>query len=180
MVMKVLQEYSVFTTDWGQMIAVWSDSGLWELSFPRPTVDEAARDITTPLENVRENQVTNAAVQELQLELNMYFRGFNTPFSVPIDWRGYTSFHSAILKLTVAIPYGSITTYGAIAGQAGSPKAARAAGGALHSNRTPIIVPCHRVVGSNGKLTGFGGGIDMKKALLMLEKGIASPLSDRI
>jgi methylated-DNA-[protein]-cysteine S-methyltransferase len=180
LVMKVRLEYSVFQTDWGQVVAVWSDSGLWELSFPRPTVDEAVSDITAPLKNIRSGQVTNAAAQELQLELNMYFRGFNTPFSVPVDWRGYTPFQQKVLKLTAAIPYGSITTYGTIAKQAGSPKAARAAGGALHSNRTPIVVPCHRVVGSNGKLTGFGGGLDMKKALLMLEKNIATASHDRI
>lgn len=178
--MVILENYSIFTVDWGQMIAVWSDCGLWELSFPRPTVEMAMCDIATPLDNIRLNLGGDPMAEQLRLELNIYFRGFNTPFSVPIDWRGYTAFQTAVLKLTAKIPYGKVTTYGTISQQAGKPKAGRAVGGALNSNRTPIIVPCHRVVGSNGKLVGFGGGLDMKKALLMLEKNIATVLSDRI
>jgi methylated-DNA-[protein]-cysteine S-methyltransferase len=62
-----------------------------------------------------------------------------------------------------------LLSYGTVAKAIGNPKAARAVGGALHINRTPIVVPCHRVVGSGGSLTGFGGGLDLKKALLLLE-----------
>lgn len=179
MVMTLPQEYNVLTTDWGYMIAVWSDNGLWELSFPRPTIEGASGDINTSLEDLPQNNELSAAA-ELQLELNMYFRGFNNPFSVPVDWRGYTPFQTAVLRLTTDIGYGKISTYGVIAGLAGKPKAARAVGGALHINRTPIVVPCHRVVGTNGKLTGFGGGLEMKKALLLLEKNIAIASSNRI
>ncbi|MDD4600634.1 Methylated-DNA--protein-cysteine methyltransferase [bioreactor metagenome] len=177
--MKLPSEYSTFLTDWGYIIAVWSNSGLWELSFPRLTVEAAAGDIDTRLEDIQPNDDMSAAAA-LKFELNLYFRGFNTPFTVPVDWRGYTPFQTAVLKLTAGLCYGKITTYGAVAGHVGCPKAARAVGGALHINRTPIIVPCHRVVGSNGKLTGFGGGLEMKKALLILEKGIASASSKRI
>jgi len=88
---------------------------------------------------------------------------------VPIDWRCYSPFQTAALKYTAAIPYGTTVSYQTVAQAVGSPKAARAVGGAMHSNRTPLVVPCHRVVGSNGSLTGFGGGLDMKKALLLLE-----------
>lgn len=180
MVMQINTTHTIFTTEWGHVVAVWSDQGLWEISFPRPTVDEATRDITTPLGDTEKTDVLSAIVDELRLQLNMYFRGFNEPFSVPIDWRCYSPFQEAVLRLTADIPYGKITTYGAMAKAAGSPKAARAVGGALHSNRTPILVPCHRVVGRDGSLTGFGGGLEMKKALLMLEKNVASCSSDRL
>lgn len=174
--MQVQTTYSVFSTDWGHMIAVWSDRGLWELSFPRPYIEEARADIVSPLDKAADSMFD----EQLKQELNMYFKGFNLPFSVPIDWRKYTPFQERVLKYTAAIPYGRLMTYGTVAETIGSPKAARAVGGALHINRTPIVVPCHRVIGSNGKLTGFGGGIEMKKALLILEKNIASDLSDRI
>ena len=90
-------------------------------------------------------------------------------FGVPVDWRGYTPFQASVLQYTAGIAYGEKTTYGAIAQALGRPKAARAVGGSLHINRTPIVVPCHRVVGASGSLTGFAGGLDMKKALLLLE-----------
>lgn len=174
--MKVQTTYSAFFTDWGHMIAVWSDRGLWELSFPRPTIEEARADIVSVLDKAEDNVFD----VQLKQELNIYFKGFNLSFGVPVDWREYTPFQERVLKYTASIPYGRLMTYGSIAEVIGSPKAARAVGGALHINRTPIVVPCHRIVGSNGKLTGFGGGIEMKKALLMLEKNIASDLSNRI
>lgn len=161
------KEYSLFQTDWGYMAAVWSDFGLWELSFPRPTQDEAMADIkTTDLVLVNEH----ACLPQLVDELKLYFQGFTVEFGVPVDWRGYTQFQAAVLRHTSAIAYGQVLTYGEVAQAVGSPKAARAVGGALHINRTPLVVPCHRVIGSNGSLTGFGGGLDMKKALLLLEQ----------
>ena len=74
------------------------------------------------------------------------------------------------MKFTAAIPHGQIATYGRIAAAIGHPGAARAVGGAMHANRTPIVVPCHRVVGADGALTGFGGGLTLKQELLELEK----------
>ncbi|VBB05471.1 methylated-dna-[protein]-cysteine s-methyltransferase active site [Lucifera butyrica] len=160
--------FQVLSTDWGYMAAVWSERGLWELSFPRPQTEQALADLNSfaagPVSPVDERG------QELRRELNIYFRGFPVSFTVPVDWRGYTAFQAAVLKYTAQIPYGQSRNYGETAAAAGSPRGARAAGGALHSNRTPIVVPCHRVVGSNGSLTGFGGGLEMKKALLLLEK----------
>lgn len=162
-----MKEYNVFATEWGYMAAVWSDNGLWELSFPRRQPDEALADLTTAeLEESKEHPY----MAPLAEELNLYFRGFTVNFGVPIDWHGYTPFQTAVLKHTAAIGYGQVHTYGQVAAAVGSPKAARAVGGALHINRTPIVVPCHRVIGTGGALTGFGGGLDMKKALLLLEK----------
>lgn len=169
--------YDLFETDWGRVAAVWSDKGLWELSFPRPSAEDALRGLTTDITQVEQYDLSAG---QLRIELNMYLRGFAEPFSIPVDWRGYTPFQASILKCTAAIPYGQTLSYRAVAELAGSPKAARAAGGALNSNRTPIVVPCHRVIGADGSLTGFGGGLDMKKALLLLEKNVAADLSGTI
>jgi methylated-DNA-[protein]-cysteine S-methyltransferase len=152
---------TVLDTDWGYMVAVWTDIGLWELEFPVPDKPENVEGEIT--------QEVNFWSEQLRQELNMYWRGFAADFGVPVDWRGYTSFQTAVLKCTAAIAYGQRTTYGALAQEVGSPKSSRAVGGALHRNRVPIVIPCHRVIGAKGSLTGFAGGIELKKALLLLE-----------
>jgi len=105
----------------------------------------------------------------LSRELKLFFAGERVDFAVPVDWAGYTPFQAAVLRYTAAIPYGVVAGYGQVAAAIGSPRAARAVGGALHINRTPVVVPCHRVVGADGRLVGFGGGLERKKALLNLE-----------
>ncbi|MGE5422507.1 MAG: methylated-DNA--[protein]-cysteine S-methyltransferase, partial [Ignavibacteriales bacterium] len=88
-----------------------------------------------------------------------------------VDYSGYPPFIKRVLQETAGLPYGSITTYGDLAAMSGSPRAARAVGQAMARNNTPLIIPCHRVIGSQGQLTGFSapGGTDIKKALLKLE-----------
>ncbi len=159
------QMHTILETDWGYMNALWTEQGLCQLDFPvknRP--------------NGPEGQVIEKVhfwAEELRTELNIYWRGFAVEFGVPIDWRGYTAFQEAVLTYTAKIPYGQRISYGTLATEIGNPKAVRAVGGALHSNRVPIVVPCHRVVGADGSLTGFGGGIELKHALLLLESGTA-------
>lgn len=162
--------YNILATDWGYVAAAWSERGLWELSFPKPNVSEAYKSLNT--EDLVEGSAAGLE-NELGQELKMYFNGYRVDFGVPVDWTGYTPFQAAVLKYTAGISYGEKQTYGQVAAAIGSPKAARAVGGALHINRTPIIVPCHRVVGAGGSLTGFGGGLDLKQALLILEQGVA-------
>lgn len=162
--------YSLITTGWGQVVAVWSDVGLWELGFPRP--DQAAAFTDIHAKDIAELASGHEAClwsDQLTHELKLYLQGYPVTFSVPVDWRFYSPFQTAVLRYTADIPYGTTVSYREVAQAVGSPKAARAVGGAMHSNRTPIIVPCHRVVGADGSLTGFGGGLDMKKALLLLE-----------
>lgn len=104
-------------------------------------------------------------------QLEQYFQGCLQQFDLPVDISLLTPFRQQVLQLTRLIPYGSYTTYGELAKKAGSPKAARAVGGALGANPIPIIIPCHRVLASTGALTGFSGagGILMKENLLTLE-----------
>ena len=106
-----------------------------------------------------------AAVRE---QLQEYFAGTRKEFDLPLDLNG-TEFQLSVLAALQGIPYGQTTSYGAIAKQIGRPKAVRAVGAANGRNPIPIIVPCHRVIGSSGDLTGFGGGLATKKALLRLE-----------
>lgn len=102
-------------------------------------------------------------------EVLAYLAGERTCFDIPLRLYG-TDFQKRIWDVLRQIPYGEARTYGQTAAMAGSPKGARAAGQACNRNPVMIIVPCHRVIGGNGRLAGFGGGLPMKKALLELEK----------
>jgi methylated-DNA-[protein]-cysteine S-methyltransferase len=93
-------------------------------------------------------------------------------FSLPIDWNCYTVFQRAVLEETLAIPYGETQSYGQVAAAIGRPKASRAVGQAEKRNDVPLVIPCHRVIGSDGSLTGYGGkdNTDIKDKLLKFEK----------
>ena len=162
---------SYLSTQRGILAAVWSKNGLYELTFPFPTAAQARQKLTT-----RDFVENGAALPRpkwearLVAELENYFQGLPTQFSVPIDWSDYPEFRLKVLRYTSDIPFGQVASYGSIAAGVGKPGAARAVGGAMHANRTPIVVPCHRVVGSDGSLTGFGGGLALKQELLALEK----------
>jgi len=110
-----------------------------------------------------------AALDDIRRELDEYFEGERTGFDIPIDWRLHDGFGRRVLRATARIPYGHVLSYQQVAAKAGSPRGYRAAGNALGSNRMPIVVPCHRVVASGGKLGGYTGGIERKEFLLELE-----------
>jgi methylated-DNA-[protein]-cysteine S-methyltransferase len=107
---------------------------------------------------------------EVMRQLQAYFAGELREFDVPLVMEG-TEFQLSVWNELRRIPYGETRTYGELAEMIGKPKAVRAVGLANGQNPIPIIVPCHRVIGSNGSLTGFGGGIENKKKLLELERG---------
>lgn len=102
--------------------------------------------------------------------LKLYFQGEPVSFDLPIALEGSTEFGGRVLRACAEIPWGETRSYGEIAEAVGSPKAARAVGQALNRNPVPVIVPCHRVIGADGDLVGFGSGLAMKKRLLELEK----------
>jgi methylated-DNA-[protein]-cysteine S-methyltransferase len=102
-------------------------------------------------------------------ELDEYFDAERTRFDLRVDRRLIRGIARDVLRQTSKIPYGEVSTYGRIAGEIGHPTAARAVGRALGANPIPIVIPCHRVIGASGRLTGYAGGLDRKVALLELE-----------
>ena len=133
-----------------------TERGLCGIWFPSRSIDQGPTSKT--------NRVISLAKQEL----NAYFTGGLTTFSVPLDWQG-TRFQESVWQALLAVPYGKTVTYGDVARAIGRPRSSRPVGGAVGKNPLPIIVPCHRVVGSDRSLTGFTGGLDIKIRLLELE-----------
>ncbi|MHB8986877.1 MAG: methylated-DNA--[protein]-cysteine S-methyltransferase [Eubacteriales bacterium] len=112
--------------------------------------------------------VSGGTALALAVQARRYFAGEKVGFTADIDWSGYTPFQKQVLKAVRGIPYGAVLAYGEVARLVGRPGAARAVGGVMRANRTPLIVPCHRVVASGG-LGGFGCGIALKRYMLELE-----------
>ena len=112
----------------------------------------------------RENEI----IRKCRTELEDYFRGERKTFDIPLAPEG-TAWQERVWKILETIPYGTTTSYGMVAAKAGNPKASQAAGGAIHNNPILILIPCHRVIGKNGSLTGFSAGLDNKRYLLDLE-----------
>jgi methylated-DNA-[protein]-cysteine S-methyltransferase len=145
----------------GKLKLVASDKGLaavlWETENPR----------RVRLEEVVENP-NHPVLREAERQLKEYFAGKRQSFSLPLDMRG-TPFQNQVWEALLAIPFGETRSYGQLANQLGNPKATRAVGAANGRNPIAIVVPCHRVIGLSGKLTGFAGGLQAKAHLLDLE-----------
>ncbi|MFF8788319.1 methylated-DNA--[protein]-cysteine S-methyltransferase [Streptomyces sp. NPDC015125] len=110
-------------------------------------------------------------------ELTAYFAGELQSFTVPLDWSLSSGFHARVLQaLAAGVPYGGVVGYQDLADRVGEPGAARAVGAAMGSNPLPVVVPCHRVVASDGGIGGFGGGLETKRLLLALEGVLPAPL----
>ena len=110
-------------------------------------------------------------------QLAEYFAGQRSAFDVPLDLRCGTAFQQSVWQALLAIPQGNVVSYGEISRRIGSPAAVRAVGGAIGRNPVSIIVPCHRVTGSTGALTGYAGGLERKTALLRLEGALQEELA---
>ena len=115
-------------------------------------------------------RVIAAPLDEPRRELDEFLAGARRRFDVPLDWQLARGFGRRVLEATARIPYGSVSTYKQVAGEAGSPRASRAAGNALGANPLPIVVPCHRILHSTGGLGGYTGGLERKRRLLALER----------
>lgn len=151
--------YCYFDTLIGELLLAGEVNTLSLIGFPKGVM---RRD---PEPDWIYNEEPFADVRE---QLAEYFSGERKDFDLPLRIAG-TEFQLSVLEALQEIPYGETRSYGAIAKQIGRPKAVRAVGAANGRNPIPIIVPCHRVIGHTGDLTGFGGGLDTKKALLRLE-----------
>lgn len=150
---------TTFESPVGPLLLVGDAKALRRVSF------ESSKRSATPQPDWKQNR---AAFAEVIRQLQAYFRGELKEFSLPLAMEG-TDFQLRVWNELRAIPYGETISYAQLAGRIGNPKAVRAVGLANGSNPIPIIVPCHRVIGSDGSLTGFGGGLSTKKKLLELE-----------
>lgn len=158
------RRHTTLTTDLGDLLAVAEGDGLAGLYFPCHWHPPAADTIGA------EVSLTDDPVFEpLRRELADYLRGERTEFSVPTVTHG-DAFSERVWDHLATIPYGTTTTYGAIARELGNPGLAQRVGQAVGHNPVSILIPCHRVVGSDGSLTGYAGGLDRKARLLTLEE----------
>ena len=112
---------------------------------------------------------SSASIDHVHRELDEYFEGRRHAFDLAVDLRGLTPFSERVLHELARVPFGETATYSVLAERAGKPKAARAVGTIMNRNPIPIVLPCHRIIGANGSLVGYGGGLDRKVALLTLE-----------
>ena len=158
--------FDVVDSPIGPLLVAASGEGLAAISFraePDAQLDRLAQ-IAGP-------RVLRSAkvVAPARRELDEYFHGERRGFDLTLDLRGLAPFTVSVLRELARVPYGETTTYGTLAARVGHPRAARAVGTVMNRNRIPIVLPCHRVVGSTGALTGYAGGLDVKRALLELE-----------
>jgi len=157
--------YATMDSPIGVLLLAATPEGLIRIGFDHETdvLDDLA-DRVSP--RILEYPVRLADAQK---ELDEYFAGRRSHFDVPLDWALIRGFRRRILEVTARIPFGSLSTYQDVAGQAGQPRGARAAGQALGGNPIPVIIPCHRVLRSGGGMGGYAGGTDRKEFLLRLE-----------
>jgi methylated-DNA-[protein]-cysteine S-methyltransferase len=145
----------------GPLFVAATDRGLCRISyFPDGMEEQIARTFGV--------RVLRSPLDDVRRELDEYFDGVRREFDLPLDLR-VAPFYADVLRELAQVPYGHTDTYGALAKRAGKPKAARAVGTVMNRNPIPIVLPCHRIVGANGALTGYAGGLDVKRHLLQLE-----------
>lgn len=164
-------DYTVTRTDIGWIAIVGSERGLVSISLPCGSAREALGSLDKTVEY---DTSSPGRFTDLTRRLKAYFNGHKVSFTDELDLSETTQFQKKVWRAAKLIPYGETRSYGWLADKVGKPGAARAIGQALGKNRLPIIVPCHRVISSDGSLGGFSGGLDMKRRLLRLE-AIAVP-----
>jgi methylated-DNA-[protein]-cysteine S-methyltransferase len=162
--------YDVAETPIGPLLLAVTERGLCKISFDPEPEREAER--LARIFGVRVMRIPRQ-VDRVRRELDEYFEGSRREFDLALDLRGPAGFTREILDRLARVPYGEVTTYKTLAVAAGNPQAARAVGTIMNRNPIPIVLPCHRVVGSNGSLVGYGGGLERKRLLLDLESGRA-------
>ncbi len=159
---------ATYQTAFGWVGIAWSSRGLVAITLPEPSEAGALSRLPQPGGSGSELP-QGLDLPGLLQKLRGYFEGKPVTFDEPLDPTLGTELQRTVWALTREIPRGQTRTYGELARKAGSPGAARAVGQAMARNPWPIIVPCHRVLGSDGSLTGFGGGVEMKRRMLEME-----------
>jgi methylated-DNA-[protein]-cysteine S-methyltransferase len=158
--------YDFVDSPLGSLLVATTDAGVCRISYdPEPDreIERLARALGTRILR------SPKPVDETRRQLDEYFAGRRHEFELQLDLRLSADFSKRVLEELAKVPYGEMTTYGALAARAERPRAARAVGTVMNRNPIPIVLPCHRVVGSSGKLVGYAGGLERKEALLKLE-----------
>lgn len=159
--------YGLVDSPVGRLLVATTRKGLVRIGFHTEAEDlvleELARRVSPRVVKAP------AKVAGVARELDEYFHGRRRTFETPLDWSLVGPYARKVLRATAAIPFGKVSTYREVARKAGNPAASRAAGNALGSNPIPVVVPCHRVLRTDGTLGGYGGGLDRKELLLKLE-----------
>ncbi|MGZ4146324.1 MAG: methylated-DNA--[protein]-cysteine S-methyltransferase [Actinomycetota bacterium] len=164
--------YAEVDTPTGRLLLAATSEGLVRVGFPEEPLDDVLQELADAISpRVLEDP---KALERVRRQLDEYFEGRRRTFATPLDWRlAPAGFGRKVLEQTARIPYGAVSTYGEVARRAGSARAARAAGNALHDNPIPIVVPCHRVVPATGGIGKYGGSEWRKEYLLRLEGWLA-------
>lgn len=149
------------TTPFGEITVIATRHGVRRVRFPSDTA---------LVEDGDDSRAARELARRVAAKIEKYFAGEAVEFDEPLDLNGVPEFSCKVWNKLRALPRGQTISYAALARRAGSPKAARAVGTAMATNPVPLIVPCHRVVRSDGSLGGFGGGLPMKRRLLELEQ----------
>jgi methylated-DNA-[protein]-cysteine S-methyltransferase len=153
--------YDVVDSPIGDLLVASTERGLARIHFGHEGQEEE-------LARIFGLRVLRVPLDDVRRELDEYFEGERRDFDLPLDLR-VAAFNAEVLAELARVPYGVTTTYGTLAAKVGRPRAARAVGTVMNRNPIPIVLPCHRVVGANGSLTGYAGGLDRKLQLLQLE-----------
>jgi len=161
--------YDFVDTPVGSLLVATSERGLCRISYdaePERELERLAR--TFGVRVLRSSK----PVDEARRELDEYFEGNRRRFDLRLDLALLADFNRRVLDELARVPYGEVVTYGELAARSERPRAARAVGTVMNRNPLPIVLPCHRVIGANGKLVGYGGGLERKEQLLRLEGAI--------
>jgi len=161
--------YDIVDSPIGSLLVAATQRGLCRIAYdaePEQELERLARSFGVRV--LRSSKPIDAA----RRELDEYFEGDRRRFDLPIDVALLADFNRRVLGELAQVPYGEVVTYGELAARAARPRAARAVGTVMNRNPLPIVLPCHRVIGANGKLVGYAGGLERKEQLLRLEGAI--------
>jgi methylated-DNA-[protein]-cysteine S-methyltransferase len=158
--------YDLVDTPVGKLLVATTERGLCRISYdaePDRELDSLARAFGVRV--LRSGRPIDPA----RRQLDEYFAGKRQRFDLAVDLKLQADFNRRVLRELARVPYGEVVTYGELAARSARPRAARAVGTVMNRNPLPIVLPCHRVIGANGKLVGYAGGLDRKERLLRLE-----------
>ncbi|MGW2425102.1 methylated-DNA--[protein]-cysteine S-methyltransferase [Streptomyces sp. NPDC001709] len=171
--------WAVVDTDIGPLMLAATRDGLVNVVFHATDAvrDRALERLAARLGAAAVEDPDSLLLTEAIRQLRAYFAGERHDFDLPLDWSLISGFNRQVLReLATGVPYGTVVGYGDLAGRVGQPGGAQAVGAAMGANPLPVVVPCHRVVESDGGIGGFGGGLETKRQLLALEGVLPEPL----